>query len=199
MKKVLLINPPVSIYVNKTAFLPLPLLILGTCLKEIREKGFDVSYELLDLDLMLKQGVFSDNGDFYQQSGDLILEKKPDLLLFTVHGVNHVVVLKLSERIKKERPSCVIVAGGVGPTLSAREALSRCENIDIIVKGEGEPVLEHLIPAVFEHGRFSDVPSIVYRKDGHNPRKSKASCGQRGIDTFPGLLVGANRGLRCSQ
>jgi radical SAM superfamily enzyme YgiQ (UPF0313 family) len=174
MKKVLLINPPVSIYVNKTAFIPLPLLVLGSCLKKIREEGFDFSYEVVDLDLMLKQGFFSDHSDFYKQSGDLILGKKPDLLLFTVHGLNHIVVLKLSERIKNERPSCVIVVGGVGPTLSANEALSRCENIDIIVKGEGEPVLKHLIPAVFGHRNFSEVPSIVYRENGQvleNPRR----------------------------
>ena len=174
MKKILLINPPVSIYVNKTAFIPLPLLVLGTCLKKIREEGFDISYEVLDLDLMLKQGFFSDDSSFYRQAGDLILEKKPDILLFTVHGLNHMVVLKLSERIKKERPSCVIVVGGVGPTLMAREALKQCENIDVIVKGEGEPVLKHLIPAALNHRNFSDVPSVVYRKDGHvieNPRR----------------------------
>ena len=82
--------------------------------------------------------------------------------------------LKLSQRIKRERPSCVIVVGGVGPTLSAHEALGRCKNIDIIVKGEGETVLKHLLPAVFGHRNFSDVPSIVYREGGRvleNPRR----------------------------
>ena len=169
-----MINPPVSIYVNKTAFIPLPLLVLGTCLKEIQEDGLDFSHEVLDLDLMLKEGHFSDNESFYQESGDLILEKKPDILMFTVHGLNHIVVLKLSERIKKERPACVIVVGGVGPTLQANRALKRCENIDIIVKGEGETVLKHLIPAVLNHGDFSNVPSIVYRNNGQileNPRR----------------------------
>ena len=161
-----MINPPVSFYVNKTAFLPLPLLVLGTCLKKIREEGFDFSYEVVDLDLMLKQGLFSDNISFYQQSGDFILEKKPDILLFTVHGLNHIVVLKLSERIKSKLPACVIVVGGVGPTLMANEALKRCENIDIVVKGEGETVLQHLIPAALDHGNFSDVPSVVYRQNG---------------------------------
>jgi radical SAM superfamily enzyme YgiQ (UPF0313 family) len=174
MKKILLINPPVSIYVNKTAFIPLPLLVLGTCLKRIREEGFDFSYEVIDLDFQLKQGVFSDDNSFYQKSADLILKKNPDILLFTVHGLNHVVVLKLSERIKGERPSCLIVVGGVGPTLKAHEALKRCANIDVIVKGEGEPVLKHLIPAALNHGDFSGVPSVVYRKDGQaveNPRR----------------------------
>ena len=166
MKKILLINPPVSIYINKTAFIPLPLLVLGSCLKIIQENGFDFSYELVDLDLMLKQGFFSDDSSFYQQAGDLIFDKKPDILLFTVHGLNHIVVLKLAERIKNERPSSVIVVGGVGPTLQAREALERCANIDVIVKGEGETVLEHLIPAILNHTDFSHVPSVVYRQNG---------------------------------
>jgi radical SAM superfamily enzyme YgiQ (UPF0313 family) len=174
MKKILLINPPVSIYVNRTAFIPLPLLVLGTCLKKIQEERFDFSYEVIDLDLKLKQGVFSDDYSFYQRASDLILKKEPDILLFTVHGLNHIVVLKLSERIKNERPSCLIVVGGVGPTLQANEALERCPNIDVIVKGEGEPVLKHLIPAALNHRDFSDVPSVVYRKDGQvieNPRR----------------------------
>ena len=175
MTKVLLINSPVSIYINKTAFLPLPLLVLGTCLKEIKENGVSLSYEVIDLDFMLKKGDFSDDPSFYQQAGDLILEKKPDIILFTVHGLNHVVVLKLSERIKQERPSCTIVAGGVGPTLMAKEALARCEQIDVIVKGEGETVLKHLIPAIIGNGNFGAVPSAVYRKNSdimENPRLS---------------------------
>src|ERR1700757_3522540 len=104
MKKILLVNPPVSIYVNKTAFIPLPLLVLGTCLKKIREEGFDFSYEVVDLDIMLKQGLFTDDSSFYQQSCDLILGKNPDILLFTVHGINHIVVLNMSEKIKRELP-----------------------------------------------------------------------------------------------
>lgn len=173
MKKILLINPPVSIHVNKTAFIPLPLLVLGTCLKNIYQDGFEFSYEVVDLDLQLKKGLFSDDSSFYQNSCGMILEKKPDILLFTVHGLNHIIVLKMSEGIKKERPSCLIVVGGVGPTLKAAEALERCPNIDIIVKGEGEPVLKHLIPAALSNRDFSLVPSIVYRKDGKvigNPR-----------------------------
>ena len=175
MKKILLINPPVSIYINKTAFLPLPLLVLGTCLKRIRRENLNFSYEVVDLDFMLKQGIFSDDETFYRRSGDFILEKEPDILLVTVHGLNHIVVLKLSERIKKERPTCAIFVGGVAPTLMADEAIRNCENIDAIVKGEGEPVIEHLISAALTHGDLSRVPSIVYRKNGEvieNPRSS---------------------------
>jgi len=172
MKNILLINPPVSIDLNKTAFIPLPLLILGSCLKKIKQEGAAFSYEVIDLDLMLKQGLFVDDNSFYEKAGDLILGKNPDILLFTVHGLNHIIVLKLSERIKNQKP-CLIIVGGVGPTLKAKDALMRCPNIDVIVKGEGEPVLKHLIPESLNNGDFSKVPSIVYRKDGQvfeNPR-----------------------------
>jgi radical SAM superfamily enzyme YgiQ (UPF0313 family) len=164
MTKLLLINPPVSIYVNKTAFSPLPLLILGTSLKEIQKNGLNISYEIIDLDLWLKQGFFSDNESFFQKAAKFILDKKPDILLFTVHGPNHIIVLKLSEIIKINHPSIFIVVGGVGPTLKAKEALERCPDIDIIVKGEGEVVLKHLIPEILGAHNFSKIPSIVFRK-----------------------------------
>jgi radical SAM superfamily enzyme YgiQ (UPF0313 family) len=166
MKKILLVNPPVSIYINRTGFPPLSLLVLGTCLKKLRQEGLEFSYELVDLDFMLKRGLFSDDQSFYRNSSDFLLEKKPDILLFTVHGLNHIVVLKLSELIKRERRSCLIFAGGVAPTLMADEAIKNCPNIDGIVRGEGEPVVEHLIPAALSDGDFSKVPSFVYRRDG---------------------------------
>ena len=172
MKKILLINSPISIYLNKTAFLPLPLLVLGTCLKKIKQQENNFSYEVIDLDLMLKQGIFSDDSCFYNESCELILKKEPDILFFTVHGLNHIIVLNLAEKIKKKR-SCLIVVGGVGPTLKAKESLQKCDDIDIIVKGEGEPILKHLIPAALSNGDFAEVPSVVYRKDGRvveNPR-----------------------------
>lgn len=173
MKKILLINPPVSIYLNRTAFMPLPLLVLGTCLKNIQGESLDFSFEILDLDLMLKKGLLSDDLTFYEHSIDIINENNPDIIFFTVHGLNHIVVLRLSEILKKQGPSYLIVVGGVGPTLRAKKALGQCPNIDIIVKGEGEPVLKQLITAAFTNGDYSKVPSIVYRKDGRvfeNPR-----------------------------
>jgi len=174
MKHIVLINPPVSIYLNKTAFAPLPLLVLGMCLKKLRQAGTGITYEVVDLDLMLKQGVFQDDEYFYDTAADFLLEKNPDILLFTVHGLNHIAVLNLSKRIKNKH-SCFIAVGGVGPTLKAKDALARCPDIDIIVKGEGEPVIRHLIPAVLGTGDFSGVPSIVYRKNGavaENPAAS---------------------------
>jgi radical SAM superfamily enzyme YgiQ (UPF0313 family) len=184
-KKIVLINPPVSIYVNKTAFAPLPLLVLGTCLKKIQEEGLDFSYEVVDLDFLLKQGKFSDDHRFYKQAGDLLLEKKPDIFMFTVHGLNHIIVLKLSEIIKNNRPSTIIIAGGVGPTLKAREALERCPSIDIIVKGEGEPILKYLIPAIFNQERLSDIPSIVYREGGQVLENKRRFLSQEEPIPFP--------------
>ncbi len=168
-----MINPPISIYVNKTAFVPLPLLILGSCLKKINNDRLNFSYEIIDLDFMLKQGFFSDDESFYVESSKLIINKKPDIILFTVHGINHVVVLQLSEIIKKKLPSCTIIVGGVGPTLKAGEAIKRCRQIDVIVKGEGETVLKYLIPAILDNKCLEDVPSIAYHQNNHSFENSR--------------------------
>ncbi|HSO20361.1 MAG TPA: radical SAM protein [Desulfosarcina sp.] len=174
MTKLLLINPPISIYINKTAFAPLPLLILGTRLKALQQTGMPIAYDLMDLDFMLKKGVLADDPSFYPEASRLILDSRPDILLFTVHGLNHVIILKLAAIIKKTRPSAFIIVGGVGPTLKARQALERCPDIDIVVKGEGEPVLGRLIAEIVGNRDFSTVPSIVYRRNGEvveNPRR----------------------------
>jgi radical SAM superfamily enzyme YgiQ (UPF0313 family) len=160
---VVLVNPPVSIYINKTAFAPLPVLVLGRSLNELKSNGLDISYDLIDLDFLLKQGLLSDVALFFKNAASLILDKQPDILLFTVHGLSHISVLKISEIIKHECPSCFIIVGGVGPTLKAKEALKRCPDIDIIVKGEGESVIKQLLKEQLNDQKYSQVPSIVYR------------------------------------
>ena len=64
------------------------------------------------------------------------------------------------------------------PNPIAHEALKRCENIDIIVKGEGEPVLKHLIPAVLSRGDFSERSIHCLSKRWTGARKSEALSGQ---------------------
>lgn len=173
MKNILLINPPVSIYKNKTAFVPLALLVMGTCLKQLRQQGAPIAWSVLDLDLLIKKGQLPDEESFFALAGQLILEREPDMLMFTVHGPNHILVLKLAEQIKRKR-SCLIVVGGVGPSLKSREALERSPQIDIIVKGEAEPVLPGLVTALTGNGDLGGVPSLVYRQNGvvcENPRQ----------------------------
>lgn len=73
MKNILLINPPVSIYKNKTAFVPLALLVMGTCLKQLRQQGAPIAWSVLDLDLLIKKGQLPDEESFFALAGQLIL------------------------------------------------------------------------------------------------------------------------------
>ena len=176
--RILLINAPTSVNRPRTAFLPLPLLILGTCLKQLRREGLDVDWSLVDLDLLLKQGQFSDDESFYEKAAAHLLSQEPRACLFTTHGVNLVVVIKLAAVIKQLRPSCRVVLGGVSATLQARDLVTHFPQIDVIIKGEGETALAKLIPACLGDGDFSSVPSAVFRRDGEtveNPRVSMDS------------------------
>ena len=67
MTKILLINcTSFHICKQNNVFTPLPLLILGTSLNDIIKKsGLNITYEILDLDFLLKKGDLSDDKIFY--------------------------------------------------------------------------------------------------------------------------------------
>ena len=111
---------------------------------------------------MLKQGFFPMIA-VLPASSDLIFDKKPDILLFTVHGLNHIVVLKLAERIKMSavKRCC---RWWCWSNLQAKKPSSGA-NIDVIVKGEGETVLEHLIPAILNHTDFPRSSVFIDKMD----------------------------------
>ncbi len=165
MHKVLLVNSPISINNPKTAFIPLPLLILGNCLRKIRTEGLELDYELIDLDLMLKQGYFEDCMKFYAQSAEIIAKKLPDICLFTVHGFNLAIIIQIVKSVKAKRPDCIIVLGGVGATLQASDIMKHFFQIDVIVKGDGEIAIPNLIRSVFSDRDFTKVSSIVFRNE----------------------------------
>jgi radical SAM superfamily enzyme YgiQ (UPF0313 family) len=163
-----LVNAPVSVNNPRTAFVPLPLLILGSCLKDIRDRDdqLDFDYKLLDLDLQLKQGIFPDSAGFFEQAAEAVVNEEADAYLFTTHGANLPIVIQLAGRIKARQPDAVVVLGGVTATLSAREIITHFPQIDVVIRGEGEPAMPFLVSAILKRKGFKDVPSAVYRDGG---------------------------------
>ena len=174
MHKILIVNPPVSVQSPKTAIMPLPCLILGRILRNLKAEGVPIDFELLDLDLILKQGGLEDNTNFYERAAALILEKNPDTCLFSTHGLNTTITIQLCQKIKMKRPSILTVLGGVAATLQARDIVEHFDAVDMIVKGEAEPALPTLIRQAVGDKSFQTVPSAVLIKDGDlidNPRQ----------------------------
>lgn len=167
MNKLLLVNAPVSVNSPRTAFPPLALLVLSQALRQVRAITPDeLSWEVVDLDLALKQGRLRDDPTFFEQAAADLCERAPTACLFTVHGVNLGVILQLAARIKARLPACRIVLGGVGATLQAETLVRTYPTIDAVIRHEGETALPALVEALLGRGDLGSVPGAVARRDG---------------------------------
>lgn len=173
MFKILLVNPPISVYAPKAAIIPLPSLTLGGILRDLRTKGLEITFELVDLDLLLKLGQLEDAVEFYDKAVTLIFEKNPDACFFSTHGANMPITIQLCQKIKERTSNILTVLGGVAPTLSGRQLIEHFDAIDMIIKGEAEPSLPEWVKQALGNRLFHKVPSAVLRYKGaiiDNPR-----------------------------
>jgi anaerobic magnesium-protoporphyrin IX monomethyl ester cyclase len=103
----------------------------------------------------------------------LVHELQPDVVGLSVMTFQRATALKIARIVKRLRPSARIVAGGYDPSL-APYAYESSEDVDFVVRGEGERVLSALLRAL-EAGdsTAAGVAGLSYRgADGafvHNP------------------------------
>jgi len=103
-------------------------------------------------------------------------EMKPGLVGFTATTENRFQVWDMISLTRRVLPDSVIVVGGHHFTYTADAALEAIPEIDIIVRGEGEQTLLHLIQVLEKQGDLLEINGISYRsKNGtvnHNPERS---------------------------
>jgi len=86
-------------------------------------------------------------------------------------GVNSIIgpqisdELKISRQVKEEFSDIKVVWGGAHPTALPEQTLSN-ENIDIIVKGQGELTFTHLVHTLEQGRPLNDVDGIYYKDNG---------------------------------
>ncbi|TFF91002.1 MAG: radical SAM protein [Promethearchaeota archaeon] len=107
---------------------------------------------------------------FYNSSNERMLDKilgeDFDLLGFSTYVWNSISVYNWIKEIKKEQKDIKIVAGGPHFTFIPKLLMTRLDNLDFIVKKEGEIPFLKLVEKLIENDdSYDEVPSIVYRKD----------------------------------
>ncbi|MCK5311707.1 MAG: B12-binding domain-containing radical SAM protein, partial [Desulfobacteraceae bacterium] len=103
-------------------------------------------------------------GFSFEHIGKTARDKNPFLIgissLFTPYFDS---VLKTAKIIKKFLPDCKIVIGGHHPT-KLPEAVMECQQIDYVIRGEGELAMPVLADALRDNTDLDKVPGIVFRK-----------------------------------
>ena len=95
--------------------------------------------------------------------GITILEKKGQIIGFSLYDSNVEFALKLIDYIKKNEPEVIICCGGHFATFNARNLLNINYKIDYIFKGEGEETVVDFINELNGNREFSKVAGLIYR------------------------------------
>lgn len=148
--KVLFVNPPQTASKYKFMGVIAPPLGIAYMAGVLQENHIDV--EILD--------ASAEDMDFKDVEKEL-LKRKPDLVALTALTPTIGRALETAQVVKETLPDSIVVMGGYHPTFNFIETLED-ENVDIIIRGEGEYIMLNLVQALENQSSLHDVKGIVF-------------------------------------
>jgi radical SAM superfamily enzyme YgiQ (UPF0313 family) len=125
----------------------------------------DPHHKVAIADLILVQSHVADTIE------RLMGEIKPDVVGLSVMTFQRGTALKIARLVRALRPQTRIVAGGYDPSL-APDAYDACEDVEFLIRGEGEHTLRALLREVERDGKPQTIAGLSYRTERgltHNP------------------------------
>jgi radical SAM superfamily enzyme YgiQ (UPF0313 family) len=124
--------------------------------------NIDERHEVYLIDLVRKRGGIS---TYLTKS---LKKINPDLIGLSAMTWQYSTSLAVMGLIKSILPHVKIAIGGYHATLMSREIAesSESQEIDFIVRGEGEEVFRRLVNALAGTDRLDTIPSLSYKQDG---------------------------------
>jgi len=116
----------------------------------LQENNIDV--EILD--------ASAEDMDFKDVEKEL-LKRKPDLVALTALTPTIGRALETAQVVKETLPDSIVVMGGYHPTFNFIETLED-ENVDIVIRGEGEYIMLNLVQTLENQSSLHDVKGIVF-------------------------------------
>lgn len=184
IKKVLLVSPPWYRIFGEVGSPQTP---LGLCyLAGVLEKhGYEVSVYNADFKsgtgLLSEVNMIARHEDYmavlrdirhplWKEIGGVIFQHSPDLVGISVTTPKYGSALNVSQLAKRLNPDIPVVWGGVHPTILPEE-VAKNQDVDIVVRGEGEYTLLEVIQNIEQ---LDNVRGITFKKDGkiiHNQNR----------------------------
>lgn len=148
--KVLFVNPPQTASKYKFMGVIAPPLGIAYMAGVLQKNHIDV--EILD--------ASAEDMDFKDVEKEL-LKRKPDLVALTALTPTIGRALETAQVVKETLPDSIVVMGGYHPTFNFIETLED-ENVDIVIRGEGEYIMLNLVQALENQSSLHDVKGIVF-------------------------------------
>lgn len=157
--KITFINPPQTASKYKFMGVIAPPLGMSYIAAVLEENGYDVSIiDACALDYTL------------EQLSDKIKEENPDIVSISALTPTIGSALESAQIVKETLPETLVILGGYHPTFNFEETLHD-ENVDMVIRGEGEYTMLELVQTLESNGDLSKVKGIVYEEENDNGDK----------------------------
>ncbi len=117
---------------------------------------------------------------------EILLEKAPDLIGFSVLHANRWGAIEIARMAKQLKPGVKIVFGGIGATFLWRHFLNNFNEVDFVVLGEGEYSFLDLVRLIEkeDYAGIGGIKGIAFRRDGIACKTGDAKAIQD-LDSLP--------------
>jgi len=75
-------------------------------------------------------------------------------------------IFEFARICKEENPDTLTVIGGYHATVVAKEIMEDCKYVDVVVRGDFEPICKKFIRGIENPGFLKEVPNIIFRQNG---------------------------------
>ena len=112
-----------------------------------------------------------------------IADFAPQVVAFSIITPNYPVARRQIDEIGRRWPDTKVIAGGVHASLFPEHLLT--DGADVVVLGEGEPVIAELVRRLEEHGNLDELNGLAFRDaNGRVVRTQRQPC-DVAIDELP--------------
>jgi radical SAM superfamily enzyme YgiQ (UPF0313 family) len=130
---------------------PLGLLYIGT---KLRDSGIDC--------IVIDMSFYGLN---IENLKSIVNQYSPDIVGITVMTYTFCTALEISHMVKCVDPGIYVILGGPHATFQGREILSESQDVDIVVRYEGEITMVELLKCLEHNGTLRRVKGIAFREN----------------------------------
>jgi radical SAM superfamily enzyme YgiQ (UPF0313 family) len=133
--------------------------------------------------------IYDEQIEATDDTGFVRIIKEGDIKVVGVTAMTLVIhrAMEIAEKVKRVSKDVKVVIGGVHPTVMPEECLKN-ENIDIVVRQEGEITLWEYIRSLRGEMNLKDIHGLSYKDNGiiiHNPDRPLI----KDLDSLPPCLM----------
>ncbi len=104
---------------------------------------------------------------------DSVIKIQPEIIVFSTRCDNYALSIRIAKAIKIKNKKTLIIFGGPQATHSDLETIEYFQEVDLIIRGEGEETTLELIDAIENKSNFENIKGLTIRKNGSPYRTAK--------------------------